>query len=112
MQDEIDMSGIRQQSDFVFLVQSYTRGNTWYVVDLEAFDWNGKCDCPKFAFNFEKHLKAGAAPAPRWQCKHLDDVSFYFRVQILPKLAAAIREAQRAKMPDAKFGRPAGEDDY
>jgi len=76
-----------------FHVRSRTDSRVSYVVDLGAFDFNGRCDCDDYVKGRKamKLLRAGAEPSDSLRCWHLRQARNYLLdMEVLPKLAARI----------------------
>ena len=59
-------------------------------VDLEAYHWNGACDCEDFRFNKESDLSHGAKPSDDYRCYHILTARSYVMEEIFPLLAKAL----------------------
>jgi hypothetical protein len=76
-----------QNEIFRYHVNSRTPGVAPYFVDLECYDWNGKCDCWPFRKTFEKKLRLGYDPCPGLQCWHIRACLFHFMRTYGPRMA-------------------------
>lgn len=74
-----------------FLVKSRSRPThkPWRV-DLEAYTWNGACDCEDFHFSREPDLRRGAKASDDLRCHHILRARSYLFEEIFPKLAVAM----------------------
>ena len=53
---------------FRLYVQSSSRRQMRFLVDLESYNWNGECSCENFTMTRINDVRAGK----RSRCKHLD----------------------------------------
>lgn len=76
---------------WIFEIKSRSRPTQkpWRV-DLEAYNWNGACDCEDFRFSREKDLTLGAKPGDDYRCYHILTARSYVMEEIFPKLAMAL----------------------
>ena len=61
---------VRHFEAWRFYVDSSMRGEDPYLVDLEEYDANGKCNCPHFTIRLEPDLVRGINRGFA-QCKHI-----------------------------------------
>lgn len=73
-----------------FHVHSRSRPGLRHRVDLEAYNWNGACDCEDFNFNREPDLRRGAAAHDDWRCYHLRVARSFVMEEVFPMLAKAM----------------------
>lgn len=81
---------------FRYHVRSRSRAEVLHVVDLESFRWAGECSCEAFCFRYKPELERGAQPDDSLRCVHIRACRAYVLDNVLPKLAGALRAAQRA----------------
>lgn len=87
MQEVTPVEGMR----WTFHVRSRSRPTQKpWVVDLEAYNWSGACDCEDFHFSREPDLKAGAKAGDDYRCYHILVCRSYVMEEIFPKLAQAL----------------------
>jgi hypothetical protein len=67
------MSVQRYDSPLRFLVDSRSNpDDPPYLVEIDAYDGNGRCTCMNFCCRYEPKLSRGEAlPGPATRCKHI-----------------------------------------
>jgi hypothetical protein len=86
---------------FRFHVISRTNPAQKHLVDLEAYKWNGWCQCERFQFACDPQVSRGAKPDDVNRCWHLKRARSYFLDTILPKLAQALKTPGPPDQPTA-----------
>lgn len=79
----------------VYFVHSRTRASIYWRVDLEAYDWNGACDCEHFKFHCEPNLVRGAKASDDFRCYHIKMARSHVMDEVFPTLLEAIRKKQQ-----------------
>lgn len=76
---------------WIFEIKSRSRPTQkpWRV-DLEAYNWNGACDCEDFRMSREKDLTLGAKPGDDYRCYHILTARSYVLEEVFPLLAKAL----------------------
>lgn len=76
-----------EREPFNYNVESRKSPKT-YRVELEKYNWNGWCGCPKFEFSMQPLLERGANPASNLRCWHIDRARDFFIRKWGPVMAA------------------------
>lgn len=61
-----------------FHVQSRSEGRGNYKVYLDAYDWNGACNCQHFEFRMRPELERFAMPSDGLRCWHIKKARSYY----------------------------------
>lgn len=72
-----------------FMVGSDSGGETEYLVELDAFDGNGRCACQHFQHRIEPELVAGHRFPSPVRCKHIKAAREYLTEAVIEKISAA-----------------------
>lgn len=65
-----------------FTVQSRSEAVKPYRVYLDAYSWNGMCNCADFEFRFRPHLERGENPGDDKRCWHIKRARSYYLDEI------------------------------
>jgi hypothetical protein len=76
---------------FRAFVGSRSTAGKKHLVDLEEWNWNGKCDCINFECRLQPKVKRGVTPCDGLRCSHIRRFRSYFLDEMLPKLAKALK---------------------
>lgn len=77
---------------FRFHVSSVSEPDYPHLVDLEPFNWNGRCDCTGFRVHHLKKLEAAGWQCLDRRCKHIRFARDQVLDALLPKLRAEFRK--------------------
>ena len=80
-----------EREHFRFLVASRTVPGREYLVDLEAFAFNGACGCRRWEIACGPRLRRGESPCEALRCSHIRRARSFFLDVILPKLATELK---------------------
>jgi hypothetical protein len=96
------MPAHRQDDLLRYMVDSTSKKDVQYAVELELYDGNGGCTCPHFSFRLEPYLRKGVRVSDdRLRCLHIlearrrlvDDVIEKVAVERAPKPPPALVDA-------------------
>lgn len=71
---------------FRVYVQSSSRQGIKFLVDWEAFDFNGQCSCENFSMTRIRDVRAGK----RSQCKHIRQAAAYLGEHFARRIKAEL----------------------
>lgn len=86
---------------FVYDVQSISEPARPRRVDIEAYNWNGDCDCPRMKFK-RGELERGAKPDDKMRCSHIKAARSFALDEVMPMLAAALGGKKPPEKPLAE----------
>jgi hypothetical protein len=91
------MSARRFDSPLRYLVDSSSRRGVEHLVELDAYNGNGKCACENFQYRLEPLLKAGAKPSNATRCHHCLEARDQFIDDVMDLIKAWQKETGHAR---------------
>jgi hypothetical protein len=93
------MSAKRYDSPLRWHVDSHTRTGIKHLVELDAYDGNGRCSCENFTYRLEKVIaQPGATPSNSTRCSHILEA----RDECLDQVLKLVKARQKENGHDKK----------
>ena len=86
------MSVRRYDNPLRYMVDSHSDENVQHLVEIDAYNGNGRCACPHFTFRLEKQMTPDAKPSNATRCHHIIEAREY----LLDEFIKLIKKQQKS----------------
>lgn len=98
------MSVEQYDSPLRYMVGSHSREEVKHLVEVNAFDGNGKCACEHFRFRCEPLLREGAKPSEELRCHHINEAREHMLNNVISMIEERVPKREKRQRAEEGTG--------